>query len=130
MPYWYHHQRQDQDPSSSFDPHDWCRRVRFIFLVFSELWAISSSHITIIGTILQPVYSKLPPKAVATKPSASPVLEVAPLSPMGNFPMQNFRIGKFLMLQSSFRSGATSPSREFSFAEFSYRRISYAPVQF
>ena len=34
------------------------------------------------------------------------------------------------MLQSSFRSGATSPCREFSYAEFPYRGIPYAPVQF
>ena len=44
-----------------------------------------------------------PPHGLALKlspqnPSASPVLEVAPLSPIGNYPMQNFRIGKFLML--------------------------------
>ena len=56
-------------------------------------------------------------------PSARPVLEVAPLSPIGNFPMQNFPIGKFLMLQSGFRSGATSPYREFPYAEFPYRKF-------
>ena len=71
-----------------------------------------------------------PPHGLALKmspqnPSASPVLEVAPLSPIGNFPMQNFPIGKFLMLQSGFRSGGTFP-----YAGFPYRGILYALVQF
>ena len=38
---------------------------------------------------------------------SSPVLEVAPLLPIGSFPMQNFHIGKFPMRLSSFRSGAS-----------------------
>ena len=80
-------------------------------------------------------YRNLPPQGLALKlspqnPSASPVLEVAPLSPIGNFPMQNFPIGKFLMLQSGFRSGATFPYREFPYAKFSNKEIPYAPVQF
>ncbi len=81
------------------------------------------------------LYSKLPPQGLALKlspqnPSASPVLEVAPRPPIGDFPMQNFPIGKFLMLQSGFRSGATSPYREFPYAKFSYRGILYALVKF
>ena len=34
------------------------------------------------------------------------------------------------MRQSSFRSGVTSPYREFSYVEFPHREIPYAPVQF
>ena len=73
-----------------------------------------------------------PPNGLALKPSlqnpsASPVLEVAPLFPIGNFPMQSFPIiGKFLMLQSNFRSGATSPYREFPYAKLPHRGIPYA----
>ena len=53
-----------------------------------------------------------PPHGLALKlspqnPSTSPALEVAPLSPIGNFPMQNFPIAKF-----------------------PYRGIPYAPVKF
>ena len=53
-------------------------------------------------------------------PSASPVLEVAPLSPIGNFPIA---IEKFPMRQSSFKSCATSLYREFLYAEFPHSEI-------
>ena len=90
-----------------------------------EFWKIKKFKIFIT------LYRKLPPRhglALKLSPRNSPVLEVAPLSPIGNFPMQNFFIGKFIMAQSNFRSGASSPYREFPYAKFPYRRIPYAPV--
>ena len=104
-----------------------------IFEIFSgSVYTPAIHHLVFLTVLLQ---TPPPPHGLALKlspqnPSASPVLEVAPLSPIGNFPMQNFPIGKFLMLQSGFRSGATSPYREFPYAEFPYRGIPYALVQF
>ena len=70
-------------------------------------------------------YSKLPHglalKLSRQNPSASPVLEVAPLFPIGNFPMENFHIGEFTMSQSSFRSDTTFKT-ELAHREFPYNR--------
>ena len=66
--------------------------------------------------------------------SASPILEVAPLLLIGNFPMQNFHKEEFPMCQSSFRSGTTFPYREFSIRQSSFsssnRKFPYVEFPF
>ena len=85
------------------------------------------------------IYSILPPHGLALKlspqnPSASPVLEVAPLSPIGNFlckisPQENSLYASPVL--------AVAPLlhiENFSYVEFPYIEIPYrgkvAPVQF